>query len=470
MQNRLKTSKVIILGFGTIILILVMLTGASIYIINQNNQTISNIELKQKQAEDLFIMRNAVQTRALYLFQMTVMDDAFDRDDLYKIYKDEALSFMEAFAELQNSETSNELKSDSNKIKELANVGSNIQNKAAELIYIEEFEKAHEMLSTEVIPVQKNIIAFLTKQHYKQQEFLNNKINSIRRLNISSFWFILIVGLIAIMLSLAISIFVFRHNKETSELEVKKKIAEDENEAKTEFLANMTHELRTPLHAILSYSTFGIRKENASREKRTGYFEKINISGDRLLKLVTNLLDLSKLESGKIDYNFNEVNLAHVLAECLDEITSLLQAKNIKIISTISEGLGTVFCDEALMYQVFQNLLSNAIKFSNNDSNIIVGLEAVKQLSLDKNKFDVVRFSVEDSGIGIESTELDMVFDKFIQSSLTKTGSGGTGLGLAICAEIINGHSGKIWAESDEGQGARFIFEIPLKKEPNASF
>ena len=326
------------------------------------------------------------------------------------------------------------------------------------------------MLSTEVIPVQKNIIAFLTKQHYKQQKFLNNKINSIQQLNISSFWFILIVGLIAIILSLAISIFVFRHNKETSELEVKKKLAEDENEAKSEFLANMTHELRTPLHAILSYSTFGIRKENASREKRTGYFEKINISGVRLLELVTNLLDLSKLESGKIEYNFCETNLVHVLAECLDEISSLLQEKNIKIVSNISEGLGSVFCDKTLMYQVFQNLMSNAVKFSNNDSNIIVGLEADKQLSLDKNKFDVVRFSVEDSGIGIDSAELDVVFNKFIQSSLTKTGSGGTGLGLAICAEIISGHSGKIWAESDEGQGARFIFEVPLKKEPNASF
>lgn len=470
MHNQLNTNKVIVLGFGIIISILVLMITANIYIVSKNNQTISNIKEKKKQAEDILLMANAARQRAIYLFQMTLTDDAFDRDDIFLLYNEEALNVLTAFNSLRSQTPDETSEGRWNELLRLIRLSRKNQNKAADLIYIQNMKEANQVLFNKVLPIQSQVYSLLSIQHKEQEQSVGAEIASIRKLNLSAYWIVSLVGMATIFLSIGIAIFVFMHNKKSRVLEVEKKLAEDANEAKTEFLANMTHELRTPLHAILSYSTFGIMKENASREKRTGYFEKINISGVRLLKLVTNLLDLSKLESGKIDYNFNEVNLAHVLAECLDEITSLLQAKNIKIISTISEGLGTVFCDEALMYQVFQNLLSNAIKFSNNDSNIIVGLEAVKQLSLDKNKFYIVRFSVEDSGIGIENTELDMVFDKFIQSSLTKTGSGGTGLGLAICAEIINGHSGKIWAESDEGQGARFVFEIPLKKEPNASF
>lgn len=457
----LNTRRVINIGFGVILTILVILTSANIFIIYQNNQTISKIDLKQKQAEDLFLMRNAVQRRALYLFHMTVLDDAFDRDDIFKIYQSEALKFMKAFEDLQSSESTDELKADWYKIKQLANLGSNIQNSAADIIYNEKFEEARKILSDKVIPVQKRVIENLTKQHYKQQDFLNNEINTIRTLNLNAFWIISVIGFIAIILGLGIAVYVSRHNKRFSDLEIQKQLAEEENEAKTDFLANMSHELRTPVHAILSYSKFGIRKESASREKIKGYFEHINASGTRLLSLVTSLLDLAKLESGKIDYTFTEENLKKILSECCDDLSSLSKEKNINVVDKTSEEIKTVECDGKLISQVFINLISNAIKFSNKNSNILIELSIAAEGS---NSGDMVRFSIEDQGIGIPSAEHETIFDKFIQSSVTKTGSGGTGLGLSICSSIIEGHSGRIWAECTKEQGSRFVFEFPAKR------
>jgi PAS domain S-box-containing protein len=230
--------------------------------------------------------------------------------------------------------------------------------------------------------------------------------------------------------------------------------AEAANVAKTEFLANMSHELRTPLHGILSFATFGRKKaRTAPAETLEEYFELIQQSGTNLLTLVNDLLDLSKLEAGKMDFAFRHVDLHALILQTVDEFRSMVSDRRLAIAFVQPEGSASVAVDENRLRQVIRNLLSNAIKFS------LPGGEI--EIHLARNDRSV-RISVRDHGIGIPEEELDIVFDKFIQSSKTRTGAGGTGLGLAICREIVTAHKGGIWAESPDGGGALLVVEIPL--------
>ena len=229
--------------------------------------------------------------------------------------------------------------------------------------------------------------------------------------------------------------------------------ANEANRAKSEFLANMSHELRTPMHSILSFSKFGIRRnKTVSTEKLLRYFECIHESGLRLLSLLEDLFDLSKLEAGKIDLVTEENDLVVLFNTCY--MTYESQAKvlglSIQIESTVC--IGTF--DKVKIGMVIKNILSNAIKFSPENSVIVVRI---------KNEVEYLHFSLKDQGIGLPEAELQHVFDAFIQSSKTKTSAGGTGLGLAICKHIINAHSGRIWVENNpEQQGAVFHFTLPI--------
>lgn len=231
------------------------------------------------------------------------------------------------------------------------------------------------------------------------------------------------------------------------------------NEEKSRFLANMSHELRTPMHAIMSFSNLGSKR--SSDEKIKGYFEKINVSGARLTNLVDDLLDLSKLEAGKLELDIDEHDLTSITLSSIDQISSLLNEKNINIDINTDKPLKGYF-DRNLITQVIINILSNAIKFSPENSSIYIVIGSQK-LGFDKLLF----FKARDEGVGIPHEEIDSIFNSFVQSSKTRTETGGTGLGLPISKELIELHKGKIWAESPPPgmeSGSEFIFQIPSKQ------
>jgi signal transduction histidine kinase len=226
------------------------------------------------------------------------------------------------------------------------------------------------------------------------------------------------------------------------------------NQAKSEFLANMSHELRTPLHSILSFASFGTKKyAGAKPQKLLDYFNRIKRSGQTLLELLNDLLDLAKLESGKAMFAFEPSDLGILVRTVTNELDTLLSERNLSIRHERSKFDGQVALDAERIKQVLRNLLNNAIKFSPEGGTIDVAVCCVA---------GSVRVSVCDQGPGIPQDELEAVFDKFIQSSKTKTGAGGTGLGLAICLEIVTAHKGRIWAQNRPEGGAVFSFEIPL--------
>ncbi|HEY4371401.1 MAG TPA: CHASE domain-containing protein [Burkholderiales bacterium] len=243
------------------------------------------------------------------------------------------------------------------------------------------------------------------------------------------------------------------------EAERAREAAEAANYSKSEFLANMSHELRTPMHAILSFATFGVEKvAQAEREKLSHYFGNIQKSGQRLLALLNDLLDLSKLEAGKMEMQLRDTDLAALIREAATEAEALAGSHQVRIELDLPAHPPRAQLDPARMLQVLRNLLSNAIKFSPGGSRVAIELRAAAAGDA------WVELAVCDEGIGIPEGELETVFDKFVQSSKTKTGAGGTGLGLAICREIVQAHSGSICARNNPApaRGTSFTLLLPV--------
>jgi len=250
----------------------------------------------------------------------------------------------------------------------------------------------------------------------------------------------------------------------TKELNVAKEEAERASASKSEFLSNMSHELRTPMHAILSYAGMGIKNHSDSgSEKVLKYFNNIQTSGKRLMGLLNDLLDLSKLEAGKMTFNYTKEPLGNVIEKARTELNSLLEDKRLGFSMTVESHDAAVVMDSLRIMQVVVNILSNAIKFSPQETHIAVVIEDT-QIDMHGLLQPAVMCSIKDQGIGIPEDELGAVFDKFIQSSKTKTGAGGTGLGLSICREIILAHGGKIFAENAPEGGAVFKFMLPREQ------
>ncbi|MBU1234225.1 MAG: PAS domain S-box protein, partial [Proteobacteria bacterium] len=228
------------------------------------------------------------------------------------------------------------------------------------------------------------------------------------------------------------------------------KAAQAASQAKSEFLANISHELRTPMHGILGYARLGQKRTDiVSKAKLNEYFSVITESGSRLMALLNNLLDFSRLEAGKMRYSMNKTDLIPRIHQVVYELTPLAAEKQISFQINSVEGKAPAYCDQEKIVQVLRNLMSNAIKFSFEGKEITISCKEIR----DRNGFSQQKISVINIGIGIPEDELASIFEKFIQSSATKSGAGGTGLGLAICSQILDDHNSKIWAEnSQEGE------------------
>ena len=228
-----------------------------------------------------------------------------------------------------------------------------------------------------------------------------------------------------------------------------KEKAEESNRLKSAFLANMSHEIRTPLNAIVGFSDM-MCQEEVSQEDKTDFSAIISNNNELLLQLINDILDLSKIEAGTIEFNFTSVDIN----ELLSRICLQMQAKNTSPDVQITFAEKAEHCiintDQKRLSQVIINLATNALKFTPKGS-IKMGYH------IDAEAHEIF-FYVKDTGIGIPADQKDKVFERFVKLN---TFAKGTGLGLAICRVIIERLNGVIGVDSKEGEGSCFWFKIP---------
>jgi signal transduction histidine kinase/Na+/proline symporter len=242
--------------------------------------------------------------------------------------------------------------------------------------------------------------------------------------------------------------------RRTAELEKANTRLLELDRLKSDFLSTVSHELRTPLTSIRSFSEILLRYDVDDTEKRRKFVGIINNEAERLTRMINDLLDLSKIEAGRLELTTEPLSLEAVFARAVGTAQPLFTEKSITLVHDVEAGLAPVYADADRLHQVLTNLLGNAVKFSPNGGTI--RLSGVK-------KETCALITVADEGPGIPADRLEQIFERFQQArDPQKSHPLGTGLGLTISREIVDSMGGSIWVESEPGNGAQFFFTVPL--------
>ncbi len=239
------------------------------------------------------------------------------------------------------------------------------------------------------------------------------------------------------------------------EIEDKSRQLEVASQHKSEFLANMSHELRTPLNAVIGFSeVLTDRMFGELNEKQDEYLKDIHASGQHLLSLINDILDLSKIEAGRMDLELADFHLPHAIDNALVLVRERALRRSITLEQSIDSRLGEIRGDERKVKQVLLNLLSNAIKFTPEGGRIGVRARPADGL---------VEVAVADTGVGIAPEDQEAIFEEFRQVGAAEKKAEGTGLGLALARKFIELHGGRIWVVSQVGVGSTFTFTLPVR-------
>ncbi|HYE92164.1 MAG TPA: GAF domain-containing protein [Terriglobales bacterium] len=220
---------------------------------------------------------------------------------------------------------------------------------------------------------------------------------------------------------------------------------------KSEFLASMSHELRTPLNAIIGFSELLLEDPRAPED--TDALERILRAARHLLALISDILDVAKIEAGRMELELGDVDVAATIASAMTLVEQRAARRRIAVDRAVEPGVATLRADDRKLRQVLLNLLSNAVKFTPDGGRIEVRA---------RRDGDAVRIAVADTGIGIAPEDREAVFDEFRQLGRHGTTSEGTGLGLALARRFVQLHGGRIWVESEVGRGSTFTFTLPI--------
>ena len=229
------------------------------------------------------------------------------------------------------------------------------------------------------------------------------------------------------------------------------------SKVKNDFLSNMSHEIRTPLNAVIGFSELLKMKTIGDlNDKQEGYVDNIRYGGKHLLNVISDILDLSKLDAGKMELVIENISIPETLDRTIVMLEEMAKKSNVSLIKKLAPELEFIEADKQRLIQILFNLLSNAIKFNRKKG----GTATITT----NREGDMAKFSVSDTGIGIKEVDKNKLFKDFEQldSGISKK-YGGTGLGLAITKKLIELHGGKIWVDSELGAGSTFTFLLPIK-------
>ncbi|RZS90480.1 signal transduction histidine kinase [Aquimarina brevivitae] len=318
------------------------------------------------------------------------------------------------------------------------------------------------------VDLQKASIKFdvdeYKKQAQKMEEDLDEKENEEIKWRIS-----IILGIVIILISLAFLISSYKNNlqkkklnqdliEKNKELRTAKETAEQVSTLKSQFISTVSHELRTPLYGVIGLTS--LLMENPDAKKKNEYLESLKFSGDYLLALINDVLQLSKIETNEVKLEKVSFDLKILIEGITNSLRTKQKSNNNKVHINLDESIdSTLIGDSVRLSQILINLMGNALKFTK-DGNIWVNVKCLE----DDKKSCKLRFVVKDDGIGIPKSKQKDIFDNFAQVKNQNQEYEGTGLGLAIVRKLIHLHESEIFIESEEGKGSEFYFDITYEK------
>lgn len=422
--------------------------------VSRNNDKLNIIVDNQKKIQYIFTMREAAINRSLLLYKMVRMNDPFEIDEEYMGLIAQAARFMSARESLLLALNEGKEQAVWDATKPLVTRGGKSQAKVIQLIMSDRIPEAENLLITETIPVQDQVRKGLGEMLEAYRTTVNEELKQAREDNQTAYVLISLLGLIAVLLGITITIYVSRHNSRTeSAIVLQKELAEQASKAKTRFLANMSHEIRTPLTAIIGFSET-LASANQNEEEKDAAAQTIIRNSKHLLQIINDVLDISKIEAGQLEVEHIKTSPFEVLFEIESILGMQAREKGLDFSIEYKFPLPKqIVTDPLRLKQILINLCGNAIKFTQHGGiNIVVGYAPE-----DKK----ISFAVKDTGIGLNEDDIEKLFKPFSQADTSTTRNyGGTGLGLDISKKLAQKLGGEVNCYSKLDEGSTFVVDI----------
>lgn len=482
-KSAMRQILLVIIGFTAVVLILLAATMVSLSHLSHQHEHLTLLQQQSMQSELMHTIRLAIRERMLNLSNLANFRDASAIEPEWEKYKantETLLATREALVNIDTAALETRIFSEQGGFKQY---NHEFISSVAELMQNEKYAEASAQISLAQM-AHKHMDAVLadllkTGQSHNQQTIIDaGKSYTTTRS------YIFLLDVLAIILSLSIITFVVRSISDTQEtlsstlnaLEAANEYLEERvfdrtrdlidardaaleaNKAKSRFLANMSHELRTPLNAIIGYSEILIEDaEDLGYEEQLEDLNKIQSSGKHLLNLVSDILEISKIEAGKVQILPERFNLLDLLQETINIIKVLIEKQKNTFEFHYDERITEMYSDPIRIRQIMLNLLNNAAKFTNEG---VVTLRVEQEMRAHKQW---IIFIVKDTGIGISRKQQDKLFQAFVQIDNSATRKyDGSGLGLAITQRFCQLMGGSIVVDSELGNGSQFMVKLPL--------
>jgi len=448
-----NTKPVIITGFTLILIIFMTLAGVWVTTQQYQHDRLVKIDTLRQAATSIGNMRQAALKRSVLLHEMSLHEDYFDRNDVYEQFSEEAGYFIQARDRLLALDLTAKDRQLWQGLKDLIVENSATQGIVSRMLLEGERVQGSELMLEEILPKQQEIMTRLSGIFDYHNAQVASEFNAAELEQTNAYKIVWMLAGLALFVSVGIIIYIVSTTVRIQKDLLRADEARVANQMKSDFLANMSHEIRTPLTSIIGYSDAAL-SPGQTREQRMDGIRTIRRNGHHLLKLINEILDLSKVEAGKLDLEINKVAVIDVLEDVSDVVSIKAREKGLEWGINYRYPLPVKIDSDAVrLQQILLNLVNNAMKFTNEGH---VYLNVWCDSHSRRMYFEVV-----DTGIGIPEAKQNSVFDAFTQADKSTTREyGGTGLGLTLSRRLTRMLGGDITVESTPGIGSRFLISV----------